>query len=265
MLFPAWVSDMNVLPPFQRLRAIRRVEGALERDAFPRLQMLLLVTLTGAAGFIASYLLLGAGLGAMWLRYLLAMGFAYLAFLLLLWVWLRARIADFAPAPDDLSIPAGDGSAPQRFSGKGGTFDGGGASGNYDDPDSDVALAADAPGVGDAALGAAAEAEEFAIPVVVLVFIAGLFLSSLWVMLSVVTSAPVLFAELLVDGMLSATLYRRLRGIEPRHWLESAFKRTAGPFVFAAVLVAACGWGMSLYAPGARSIGDVILDSRQAR
>lgn len=55
-----------------RLLAIQQVCGSLERDSYPRLQMLLIVMLTGAAGFVVSFLLLRAGLGDMWLRYLAA-------------------------------------------------------------------------------------------------------------------------------------------------------------------------------------------------
>lgn len=79
-----------------------------------------------------------------------------------------------------------------------------------------------------------------------------------------VYSAPVLFAELLVDGVLSASLYRRLRGLETRHWLETAFRRTALPFALTAAIVSASGWGILLYAPEAHSIGDVISHSKQA-
>jgi hypothetical protein len=79
-----------------------------------------------------------------------------------------------------------------------------------------------------------------------------------------VYSAPVLFAELLVDGVLSASLYHRLRGFETRHWLETAIRRTVWPFVLTTAIVSASGWGMALYAPGAHSISDVIFHSSQS-
>lgn len=69
---------MNALPKFHRHHEIRRIRGDLERDSFPRLQMFLLVTLTGASGFVASYVLLHAGFVEMWLRYLASFGVAYL-------------------------------------------------------------------------------------------------------------------------------------------------------------------------------------------
>ncbi|MBI5262715.1 MAG: hypothetical protein HY852_12965 [Bradyrhizobium sp.] len=223
--------------------------------------MLLLVTLTGASGFIASYILLHAGIVEIWLRYLAAFGVAYLLFLGLLWLWLRTRAKDYADLPDLSDSPSsGSGSSGTCFSGKGGEFGGGGASGSFDASSEHVSVIGDSSSpVGDA-LGTAAEAEEFAIPLVVLVLVATMFFSSLFM----IYSAPALFAELLVDGVLSASLYRRLRGLETRHWLETALRRTALPFALTAVIVSASGWGMALYAPGAHSIADVISHSKQA-
>lgn len=78
----------------------------------------------------------------------------------------------------------------------------------------------------------------------------------------VVYSAPLLFAELLVDGVLTVGLYRRLRGMESQHWLETAIKRTAWPFAITAVLVFASGWGMQKYAPEAHTIGQVMVHAK---
>lgn len=233
---------------FQRHHEVRRIRDELERDGFPRLQMSLLVALTGGVGFVASYLLLRAGLAEMWLRYPAALGIAYAAFLLLLWLWLRTRAEDYADVPDLLNAsPPSPGSCAGTYSGQGGQSGGGGASASFDDG------AAEADAVGDA-LASAAEAEEFAIPLVLVVLVGALLLSS-FVM---VYSAPVLFAELLVDGVLSASLYRRLRGLRARHWLETAIRRTAWTFAATAVIVCAAGWAMAWYAPGAHSIGDVL-------
>lgn len=251
---------MSALPQFDRHHEIRRIRGDLERDSFPRLQMFLLVTLTGVSGFIASFVLLHAGFVEMWLRYLASFGVAYLMFLFLLWLWLRTRAEDYADLPDISGSPSsGSGNSGTCYSGKGGDFGGGGASGSFDGPSENISAISDSgSSVGDA-LGTVAEAEEFAIPLVVLILIGAMLFSSLFM----IYSAPVLFAELLVDGVLSASLYRRLRGLETRHWLETAFRRTALPFALTAGIVSASGWGMALYAPEAHSIGDVISHSKQ--
>lgn len=252
---------MSAFPHFHRHREIQRIRGSLERDGFPRLQMFLLVALTGASGFVASYLLLHAGFVEMWLRYLAAFGVAYLVFLLLLWLWLRTRAEDYADILDLPGAPSSSsGHSGTCYGGKSGDFGGGGASGSFDAPSEHFSAIGDSVGSVSDALGPAAEAEEFAIPLVVLVLVIAMICSSLFM----IYSAPVLFAELMVDGALSASLYRRLRGLEPRHWLETALRRTALPFAFTAVIVSAAGWGMALYAPEAHSIGAVIAYARQA-
>jgi len=98
------------------------------------------------------------------------------------------------------------------------------------------------------------DADELAIPLLVIVFAAGLALASLYV----VYVAPMLFAELLVDGALSYALYRRIKATDSPHWVESAVRRTALPFVLTAVFVSATGAAMAAYAPGAHSIGQVV-------
>lgn len=251
---------MSAFPQFHRHHAIRRIRGDLERDSFPRLQMFLLVTLTGATGFVASFILLHAGLVEMWLRYFASFGVAYLMFLFLLWLWLRTRAEDYTDIPDISGSPSsGSGSSGTCYMGEGGEFGGGGASASFDAPsESTSAISDSVSSVGDS-IGKVAEAEEFAIPLVVLILFGAMLFSSLFM----IYSAPVLFAELLVDGVLSASLYRRLRGPETHHWLETALRRTALPFALTAAIVSASGWGMALYAPGAHSIGDVISHSKQ--
>jgi hypothetical protein len=79
---------------------VERVKRELEQRGYPRLQMFLLVCLTGGAGFLASYGLLYAGLTSLAVRYGLAVVIAYGAFLLLLWLWLRTD-ADTYDGLDD--------------------------------------------------------------------------------------------------------------------------------------------------------------------
>lgn len=240
----------------------------LERDSYPRLQMSLLVAITGGAGFLASYLLLRVGLTEIWLRYVVAIGIAYLVFLGLLWLWMRTRADDYLDIPDVL--PHGSSSSgPVRpvFEGKGGESGGGGASGRFDlagDAGAGEFPEAAAKSLGEV-VGHAAEADEFAIPLIALAvlaaILAALFMSSVWI----IYSAPLLFAELLVDGVLAVTLYRRLRRFDERHWLETAVRRTWGPFLAVASIAALAGWAMSLYAPEAKSLGDVLLHARSVR
>jgi len=251
---------MKVLPQFHRHHEIQRLRSNLERNSFPRLQMLLLVTVTGASGFFASYIFLHAGLLERWLRYLASFAVAYLMFLFLLWLWLRTKAEDYADFPDiSGSTSSGSGDTGAAYGGHGGDFGGGGTTAAFDVPSANIADVSDGgTSIGDA-LGSVADADEFAIPLLVLVLAGALICSSIFM----VYSAPALFAELLVDGVLSASLYRKLRGLETRHWFETALRRTLWPFVLTAVMVSATGWGMALYAPEAHSIADVVVHSKQ--
>lgn len=237
-----------------RAMAVQRMRARLLRDSFPRVQMFILVSLTGLAGFIASAAMLAAGIDTMAVRYTLAMGVAYIVFLLLLWLWLRTSAGDYLDAvPVEGSgggANAGDGAS--AFAGGGGSFDGGGASAHVEFGSDAGDGAVDA--IVDKPLAAVGEADETAIPLVVILLALGIALSSLFV----VWSAPILFAEILVDALLAAGLYRRLRVLAPRHWMLAALRRTIIPFVLTTATVAAAGWGMQAYAPEARSLGEVL-------
>lgn len=235
-----------------RASAVQLMRSRLLQEGFPRVQMFILVSLTALAGFGASVAMLAAGVDTMALRYMLAMGVAYIVFLLLLWLWLRTSAADYLD-PEWVGNADGSGAAKDGaadFSGGGGSFDGGGASGNVDFGMQDGAIDA----VADNPLGLAAEAEETVMPLVVILLAIGIALSSLFV----IWSAPILFAEILVDALLAAGLYRRLRVLEPQHWMLAALRRTIIPFVLTTLTVAAAGWGMQAYAPEARSLGEVL-------
>lgn len=85
-----------------RGREIARIQRLIERLHSPRLQMMLIVALTGAVGWLASFVLLHAGVDSLWSRYPVAVAIAYIAFLFFLWCWLRLRRDDLL---DGLDIP----------------------------------------------------------------------------------------------------------------------------------------------------------------
>jgi len=233
---------------FNRVSAVESMRARLTREGFPRIQMFILVALTGLAGFGASAIMLSAGVDSMPMRYMLAMGVAYIVFFLLLWLWLRTSAVDYLDAvPIGSSDTTGDAS---DIVGGGGSFDGGGASASFDAGTTHSSLEA----VAKNPLEAVASADEGAIPLAVILLAFGIALSSLFV----IWSAPVLFAEILVDALLAAGLYRRLRVLEPRHWMRAALKRTILPFVLTTLTVGAAGFGMQAYAPEARSLGEVL-------
>ncbi|BAO30725.1 hypothetical protein SUTH_02946 [Sulfuritalea hydrogenivorans sk43H] len=259
---------------FTRRGEIDRLMRKLEWDGYPRLQMFLLVALTGGAGLLASFVLLHSGIEPMYVRYPVAVGCAYLVFLFLLWLWLRTKADDYVDGSFDLpDISSGGGcgsgvdAAPEFGGGAGGQFGGGGASGNFVVDDS---LPSPSLPIGDGGVGSVGEAvgevvggaDEGAIPLAVALLIAALVAVLLFATIYIVYLAPALFAELLVDGALSASLYRRMRGLQTRHWLESALHRTAVPFTITAVGLALIGYALHAYAPAAHTLGEVLRHFR---
>lgn len=254
------------MPPRQRLfirsQVVNRVQQKLEKESYPRLQMTLIAALTGAFGLLSSYILLLQGVDGMALRYPLSL--AYAMFLFLIWLWLRTNADDYTDIPDfPDALPSGGGGTPglPLRSGRGGDFGGGGASGSFDES---AYLAAESAspirGVGESA-ASVAEADELAIPLLAVVLALGLALASFYV----IYIAPALLAEVLVDGALSFALYRYMRGEDTAHWLATAVRRTIQPFLATAVFLAIIGVAMSAYAPGARSIGEVIHRASAAK
>ena len=229
----------------------------MTRDSFPRLQMALLVALTGGFGLLASFTMLQMGVDSMAVRYPLALACAYPFFLLLIWLWLRTNADDYVDVPDitDLIPRSGRPTGVPEFRSGGGDFGGGGASGTFEGPLNalDGAAAEPLKSVSDS-VGSVADADEFAIPLVVIVLAIGIAFASLYI----VYIAPVLFAEVLVDGALSYALLRRLRGQAPGHWLSSTVRKTVVPFAVTAAFVGAAGAAMAAYAPGATSLGEVM-------
>src|SRR5215208_1739389 len=150
----------------ERERAVQSVRRGLMRRASPRAHMLLLVSVTAATGFATSYLLLHAGLTLMALRYPLAVGVGYLAFLGLVRVWLRrfrlrARVTrrergahvelDVSELGIDQLFTAGPAPEPQFIGfGGGGGFSGGGGGASWGDESPTFASAAEssAPNAG---------------------------------------------------------------------------------------------------------------------
>lgn len=272
---------------FRRVRTLR-LSRKISHRGFPRLFMLLLITLAASLGLLASAWMLRHGWHNMGLRYGLACLVAYPGFLLMLsvWLWLlRRRDRRRALAGTGVAASAGaqfasgvqpeqdgrnrrnDGSgidagfvgdiplnislskSAQQWQGGGGSFDGGGASANVD---FSLADGGDAAGLADGIdLGEALGLLIFAVSVV------SLIAAALYSVVTMLGMAPVLFSELIFDALLAAGLYRRFGYRTDRHWLETAVQRTWRPFLAVLLLVSASGLLLSLIWPDAVTLGEV--------
>lgn len=219
-----------------RQRALRRAEAWLLARDLPRLHMLLIIWGTGMAGFLFSFLLLRAGLSAMWLRYPLAVGLAYGVFLVLLRMWLSYQESRQTGSGSDGDLDIGQPSLEDfRGLGRGSDIGGSGGSGGGDgwgvlDPGDAVWL------------------------LVILAALASVVLICGYV----IWTAPGLLAEVLVDGLIMARFYRRLRTRNHSHWIDGALRRTWFPAASVGLLFALAGYAMHKLVPTAESIGPVF-------
>ncbi len=219
-----------------RRRAIKRAEAWLRARESPRFHMFLIVSATGAAAFFFSFLMLNTGLHIMWIRYPLAVGLAYLVFLALLRVWLSYEESRKSPLTFENAWDAGDG-AVEVSDAVIGEMD---AVGSSPDSAGDVAGALDP--------------DEWTFVIIALAAVCGVFLAVLYV----VWTAPVLLAEVLVDGLVMSRLYKKLKIADQSFWMFGVLRRTWLPALLVAVFFAIIGFIMQQIAPDAISIGPVI-------
>jgi hypothetical protein len=206
--------------------ALRELSRHLETHGWPRLNCMLMVGLAAGAAFLTSVLLLGAGLQSMAVRYGAAASIGYLTFVLLIrgWVWWKRREL----STDDPLLDA-----------------------------IDLASQAGPPGVPDVELGDGVSLAADADDLIWLVLILALACAGAAAIVYVITLAPALLAEALLDVMIAGGVYRGLRRHDSAHWTVHVLRRTAVPAAIVIVTAVLAGYALQRAAPGAHSIGGV--------
>ncbi len=256
----------------------KQIEQRLLATSFPRLHMMLILSLAALGTFLCSASLVRCGLASMGVRYALAVVGGYLSFLSFVRVWIAYQTRNWSfgrSAPErkrsfdgnldipDLSLDLPDlsaladlgGSAQSAFSGAGGAFGGGGASGSFD-----VDLGSSNSGAADA-LGAVGDADE-ALPIVIAVIA---LLGGLIALGFVVYSSPVLFAEVLLDVAVLGAVYKKNKRHERSHWAAGVLGRTYKPMLLLAVFAAIFGFAMQSIAPKETTLGAVLRASDERK
>lgn len=230
-----------------RARLVRKAKAAFARRGV-RWHMTLFVLGTAGVGMVASWAMLSAGLHIMWLRYVVATGLAYGAFLLFVRWWIRLTGAD-GTISTDVEDEVFDGAL---------DFAAGVADGATDGIDlSAVSLPSDGPSFELPDIDLDVDADDAA-PLILIVILFVLAVGGLIAAGFLIYSAPVFFSEVFVDAALSYGLYRRLSSVEKHDWLQSAVKRTWLPFLVVAALLGLAGIAIHYFMPAADSIGDVF-------
>ena len=230
--------------------------------AVPRFLVSIIVLLSALAGFLTSFVLLHSGLRLMWVRYPISIVVAYFVFLVLLalWLWLQRRslepdfdvlsVLEHAQVDANLSHFSAGGSG--SFGG-GGDFGGGGAGGSWasDASMSSTVTTSDTSVI--PSIDAGLDLEEGLFIVLAIVAILGGLMASLYI----IYIAPVLLAEILLDGVLVAGLYKRVKHIEQRHWLRAAIRRTIVPALLVVLFFGIAGYALQKAVPKAHTMGEV--------
>lgn len=248
--------------PQGRDALVAEARAALERHGWPRLQASLILLASGGAAFLASFALLAAGLHAMAARYALAAVAGYLAFLLLIRVWIAWQRGglDLTPDPGDLAadLPApGDGPSGSLF---GGGRSGGGGGGSEFDPIQTPQTALAAPIRSSAGRGGGLSIGDWfdADDGWWIALAVALALAALLAVFYVVYAAPLLLAEVALDAAVMSGIYRRLRRQDARHWASGVLRHTWMPALVIVASAAGLGFAAQAIAPEARSIGGVV-------
>lgn len=224
-----------------RQAALLRAEAWLRQSESPRLHMLIIVSATGGVALLFSFFLLQIGLESMGWRYAVSTGLAYGVFLLLLRLWLNA--------------------IPGNPSGYGGDT-------HLDAADVILNLPLDAGPLGEgigsgSSLGGEA-AGSLGLDEAIFLLIAALaLLSGVAVCVYIIWTAPVLLAEIFVDGMVMTRVYHKLRLRGESGWSLSAIRRTWVAALLLVAFMGIAGLALEHLAPGAHSIGAVIEHLQQ--
>lgn len=221
-----------------RQRLLSRLGARLTQHEYPRLGLLLIITLASVAGFLVSAGLLSAGWRMPAVRYVLATIVGYTIFVGLLWMWLGWRRGH-----GDFDVH----------------FDGGSGRGSDDSGAGEVELTGDGgdAGTGVSVLDAAGDADDL-IGGLALLLVGAVALASVGAAVSVVYNAPALLAEVLLDGAIATVAYRRLRVRGEAHWTTGVVRRTWKPALAILIAMTVLGIMIPVLVPGADSVGDVL-------
>ncbi len=223
-----------------RERAIQRLAAYIERRGQSRFLMLIFTAGATLSGVLASMCLHAAGMDSMAIRFPLSVGIAYLMFLLELSFFVshhratRKNFVDdsFPLFTSDLSgfpqsIQIGGGRSPATLSEKpsGGGFDIGGINGDG---------------------------------IIVILLIIAAIVTTIAANLFMIYQAPVLLAEVLVDGVLFFDIARRMNRMSTQHWVSGAMRRTFFPILIVAVCFSVIGIGLQSISPKATTMAEAF-------
>ena len=271
----------ELIAPEDQLRA--RVKHYLIQRFYTRFHMSLILMSAGCAAMLGNWLLLYWGVGKMWLRYPIAITLSYLTFLAGVWLWLQYLSFRRDGANERSSFDGGDvidlgnvggggidlPSVPDVIGGGGGSFDGGGASGEWVDASPVQSLVGNSsanvsPSTGNSSfmgdigskLGDYFDLDGEAIVLIVLALL--LVCSVLILSGYIVWFAPDILGEAVFGATLAGGLAGAAKQQDKNGWVMGVVKKTWWPFaiVFAAAMAFAIY--AAIHYPAAKTFGEAL-------
>jgi hypothetical protein len=258
--------------PARRLKQLNTLAAAKRRDLrrrhWLRLHVFVIALLTLGSLWLASAILMHAGVDSLGLRYAMALPLAYALYLLLLRLWAQwlARHGGSSGSGDGVNLdlpdfqgaelPTLDGGA-GFGSGGGGDFGGGGASGSWA-PDADTAKGlADAAESAGSALGGLDEGIVVAVPIAVVLGLMALLTGLLGTGVFMLFGVETLLAVTVEVALASVAGSLAYKGFT-EGWLGSALRHTGRGFVAAWVLSVLLGCGVDHWIPAAQTLPQAL-------
>lgn len=254
---------------------------ALQKQYSTRFHMFLIVAASISIAVLTTRLMLTAGVTVMWERYAAALVLAYGTFFAGVWVWLHlsqygrhlradwGRRNNWTPDGNVDVLPnfnVGGGTASPvgvPFEGGGGSFDGGGAAGNWDIPaDTSVSVVMPGGGLldGTGSLGDIGDVGdgEGCLFVIAGILIAIALTAVFGATAYVIYQAPAILAEVIFEVLLGSPLARGAKALDSANWAAALLKKTWKPFA----LMASAAMVFAIYAsatfPQAATAGQVF-------
>jgi hypothetical protein len=242
----------------------------LKRRFSLRLHMTLILLATAMAGVVASKLLLIAGLENPAIRYPLTVIFAYGVFFIAIkfWLWIvigsaaaqtsisGASMPDISstPLPDDASSAVSD----VAFSGGGGKFSGGGASGSFGEPVTPPSGGSMSGGSSSGGSGSFdIDLDDGIGVIIVLILLALLLIAVFGVGAYLIYQAPAILSEIAFDSVLAVSLVRKSKKMQDPDWIGSVFKATWKQFAIILLFALIAGIAIHVIFPDMTKLSDI--------
>jgi hypothetical protein len=245
--------------------------------------MFLIVATCVAIALLITKGLLGLGVTEMWIRYAIALIAAYGTFFIGVWVWLHLskygrylrrgwqRTDWHGDVPLDIpSVSINSGSGPADLPiGGGGAFDGGGASGGWDQAvsppslnipyDSSSSSFGDSisnidVGIGDLDVGDEGGGALVIAGILLAIVLIAIFGAATYA----IYQAPAILAEVVFEVLLGSPLARGARAMDSANWVAALFRKTWIAFGVLALSAMAFALFCNEVFPTAKTIGDVL-------